>query len=126
MKIEDGTNRAENIKDIVTNLSDLASEDNYTFYEFGNFVQEVPSDSMEKINFTDGSTNLQSIVEQIKNSEKNIASVTIITDGVITSGGNPYYEALNLGIPFFTIGIGDTTQRKDVELKKIPPIQELL
>jgi hypothetical protein len=38
---------------------------------------------------------------------------------VITSGSNPYYEAINLGIPVFAIGIGDTTQQRDVELKKV-------
>ena len=38
---------------------------------------------------------------------------------MITSGSNPYYDALNLGMPVFAIGIGDTTQRKDIELKKV-------
>ena len=71
------------------------------------------------MNFSDGSTNLQDVFNYVKDSDKNIASVTLITDGVITSGTNPYYDAVNAGFPVFTIGIGDSTKRKDVELKKI-------
>ncbi len=104
---------------IINDLSGNASADNLSFYEFGNSVRDISVDSLDNVNFSDGATDLQEIFDYVKNSDKNIASVTLITDGVITSGSNPYYDAVNLGIPVFTIGIGDTTQRKDVELKKV-------
>ncbi len=119
IKIDDGTERALKIKDILNDLSASASADNLSFYEFGNSVRDISVDSLDNVNFSDGATDLQEVFNYVKNSDKNIASVTLITDGVITSGANPYYDAVNLGIPVFTIGIGDTTQRKDVELKKV-------
>ena len=119
MTIKDGTNRSSNVKKILDDFSANASDDNLTFFEFGNSTREVKDDSLDKISFTDGSTNLQDVFNYVKGSDKNIASVTLITDGVLTSGSNPYYEAIKLGIPIFTIGIGDTTQRKDVEIKKV-------
>ena len=119
MTINDGTNRSSNVKKILDDFSANASDDNLTFFEFGNSTREVKDDSLDKISFTDGSTNLQDLFNYVKGSDKNIASVTLITDGVLTSGSNPYYEAIKLGIPIFTIGIGDTTQRKDVEIKKV-------
>ena len=117
--IDDGTERTSKVKKILDDFSAYTSESNLNFSTFGNSVTDVSADSLEEINFTDGSTNLQEIFNQVKRSDKNIASITLITDGVITSGSNPYYDAINLGIPVFTIGIGDTTQRKDVELKKV-------
>ncbi len=117
--IDDGTDRTTKVKKILNDFSAYTSESNLNFSAFGNSVTDVSADSLEEINFTDGSTNLQEIFNQVKRSDKNIASITLITDGVITSGNNPYYDAINLGIPVFTIGIGDTTQRKDVELKKV-------
>lgn len=117
--IDDGTERTSKVKKILDDFSAHTSESNLNFSTFGNSVTDVSADSLEEINFTDGSTNLQEIFNQVKRSDKNIASITLITDGVITSGSNPYYDAINLGIPVFTIGIGDTTQRKDVELKKV-------
>ncbi len=119
IQIDDGTERASMVKKVMNDFSNRTSESNLTFYEFGNSVTDVSVDSLAEINFSDGSTNLQEIFNFVKQSDRNIASVTIITDGVITSGSNPYYDAINLGIPVFTIGIGDTTQRKDVELKKV-------
>jgi hypothetical protein len=119
MTIEDGTHRTSKVKEILDNFSSHSSDDNLTFYEFGNFIREVNVDSLGQVNFSDGSTNLQDVFNYVKSSDKNIASLTLITDGVLTSGSNPYYDAINLGIPLFTIGIGDTTQRKDVEIKKV-------
>jgi len=117
--IDDGTDRTTKVKKILNDFSAYSSESNLTFYEFGNSVKDVSVDSLEEIKFSDGSTNLQEIFNYVKRSDKNIGSVTLITDGVITSGSNPYYDAINLGIPVFTIGVGDTTQRKDIELKKV-------
>jgi hypothetical protein len=117
--IDDGTERASKVNQILNDFSGNASADNITFYEFGNSVRAVSADSLNNVNFSDGATNIQEIFNSVKNSDKNIASVTLITDGVISSGANPYYDAVDLGIPIFTIGIGDTTQRKDVELKKV-------
>lgn len=119
IKIEDGTERELNIKKIIDEFSNNASKNNLTFYQFGNYVNGISIDSLNLINFSDGSTNFQEVINYIKNSDKNVASVTLITDGVITSGTNPFYDAVKLGIPVFTIGIGDTTQRKDIELKKV-------
>ncbi|MCW9098567.1 MAG: VWA domain-containing protein, partial [Ignavibacteriaceae bacterium] len=117
--IEDGTNRSANVKQILDDFSVHASADNLKFFEFGNSVREVSDDSLDKVNFSNGSTNLEDVFNFTKSSDKNIASVTLISDGVLTSGSNPYYDAINLGIPLFTIGIGDTTQRKDIEIKKV-------
>lgn len=119
MKINDGTERESNVNKIINDLAGNTSADNLSFYEFGNSVKDVSVDSLGKIKFSDGSTNIQEVFNHVKNSDRNIASITLITDGVITSGSSPYYDAVNLGIPVFTIGIGDTTQRKDVELKKV-------
>ncbi len=119
IRINDGTERINSVKKILNDFSSTSSESNLAFYEFGNSVKEISADSLEGLSFSDGSTNFQKIFEQVVNSDKNISSITLVTDGVITSGGNPYYDAVNLGIPVFTIGIGDTTQHKDVEIKKI-------
>ncbi len=119
IRIDNGTEGSSQIKQILNDISASASEDNLSFYEFGNSVRAVSVDSLNNINYSDGATDIQEIFNYVKNSDKNIASITLITDGVITSGGNPYYDATNIGIPVFTIGIGDTTQRKDVELKKV-------
>lgn len=119
IQIDDGTDRLSTVKNIINDFSEKSSESNLTFFEYGNSVKPVGVDSLDKIEFSDGTTNFQDVFSELQNSDENIASITIISDGVITSGSNPYYDAINAGIPVFTIGIGDTTQRTDVELKKV-------
>lgn len=50
---------------------------------------------------------------------KNIQALVLVTDGVITTGTNPLFEAEELGIPIFTIGIGDTADQQDVLVRKV-------
>ncbi len=88
-------------------------------YSFGNQVNKVSNDSLFKINFSEGSTNFSEIFREIKEDKSNISSVVVISDGVITDGTNPLYTAEKLNIPVFTIGVGDTTKHKDIELKNI-------
>jgi len=73
------------------------------------------TDTLEKVIFFNGvTTNFESIVNSLENDERKISSALIISDGKITNGKNPLFAAEKLGIPIYTIGIGDTTEYKDV------------
>jgi hypothetical protein len=54
-----------------------------------------------------------------KNAAANIQAVLLITDGNATSGSSPLYSAEELGLPIFTIGIGDTSEQKDLLIRKL-------
>lgn len=118
MLIDDGTNRAEAINGISNNFLN-SGIGNLEFQLFGNEPRLIQKDSATELKFDDGITNLSSIFSSINTGSENIASLTIISDGVITDGPNPVYSAEKLKVPVFTIGIGDTSQRNDVELKKV-------
>ncbi len=119
MTIEDGTNREESVRNIAADFVDASIAGEKEFYLFGTDVRELPTDSLNKINFEDGITNIAKIFSLVQKEDNNFASITLITDGVITAGSNPVYTADKLSIPVFTIGIGDTTQRKDVLVKRV-------
>ena len=64
------------------------------------------------------------IAEALRTTKRTFASsplrtVVLITDGNSTAGMNPLYEAEALGVPVFTIGIGDTSEQKDLLIRKI-------
>jgi hypothetical protein len=54
-----------------------------------------------------------------KSGVSNLQAVALITDGNSTVGMNPLYEAEELGIPVFTIGVGDTIEQKDIVIRKV-------
>jgi len=49
----------------------------------------------------------------------NIRAVIMLSDGMYTRGDNPVYRAGELGVPVFTIGIGDTAQQKDILISRV-------
>ncbi len=119
MKIKDQTDREETTLNILEDLSLRKNEDKLILCEFGSDVNDVPEDSLNKIKFSEGLTNIASIYNYIEKSKIKPASIILISDGVFNTGTNPYYAAIKAGIPVFSIGIGDTTRRKDVEIKKV-------
>jgi len=118
MKIEDGKNRAETVRNFYNdfNKSDLSSS--VELYSFGNQVRKLETGSDEGLSFNEPTTNLLSVFNSI-DKNKNVASISIISDGVITEGTNPVNIAERLAVPVFTIGVGDSSSRNDVSIQNV-------
>ena len=116
IKIEDKTNRIATIKNLINEVSGSKLNGKTFYYSFGSEVKSISKDSLKDLNFLEPSTDFSSIFNNLKSNNTNISSVTIISDGVITQGSTPIYTAQKLGIPVFTVGIGDSTKRNDIEI----------
>lgn len=116
IRIDDGSDRQTSIKNII---NDFSTYSNFDFSTFGSNIKTVTQDSLEEIKFDEGLTNFENIFSQLHLEDQKITSITIISDGGINDGSNPIFQADKLGIPVFTIGIGDTTRRNDAEVKNI-------
>ena len=66
-------------------------------------------------------TNIADALKSVKQTSatSNLQAVVLITDGNSTIGMNPLYEAEELGVPVFTIGVGDTIEQKDLLIRKV-------
>lgn len=117
--IQDGTGREESIKNFLNRLEASGVRNNSEVYSFGSNIRKVARDSLSKINFSEGTTNISRIFSSIKTENKNIASIVLISDGVITDGSNPVFQAEKLGIPVYTVGVGDTSGRDNIEVRKV-------
>ena len=100
-------NLSEDLKTQVTN-SEL--------FTFSNEIKSLKN--IDSLNFNNSPTQFENIIRQIKKTQ-NVASVTIISDGLNNQGVDITNETAQLGIPFFTIGVGDTATEKDIEVQKI-------
>ncbi len=117
--IDDGTNRSGTIKSFLEGIKSNKLESNSELHSFGSKENRISFDSLGKINFTEGSTNFSEVFSDVKKTNRNISSIVIASDGVITEGANPLYTAEKLNIPVYTIGVGDTTRRNDIEVKNV-------
>jgi hypothetical protein len=119
IRINDGTNREEHVKNFIQDILKGKLEETSGIFLFGSKVKEIKTDSLSQVNFSEGSTNFSSIFSGIKKDEQNISAIAIISDGVITEGTNPVFTAEKLGVPVFTVGIGDSSRKNDVEIKNV-------
>jgi hypothetical protein len=117
--IDDGTNRKETIKNFLNDAATNGFESNSQLILFGSKNTVIGFDSTSKLNFSEGSTNFSKIFLNIDEQKLNISSIVIVSDGVITEGSSPLYTAEKRGIPVFTVGVGDTTAKKDIEIKNV-------
>lgn len=101
----------------VTALKDeLANDYDVKAYSFGSSVRE----GLE-FNMSDKSTNISSVLESVFDlySNQNLGAVILATDGIFNEGSSPLYSGGRLNAPVFGIALGDTTQKKDLYIKKI-------
>lgn len=91
--------------------------DNGYLTEIRTFSKQQVPDGL--ISFNENSSNLNSLLQGIQNDyeSKNLSNVLLFSDGLYNLGNNPAFHPYNF--PISTIGLGDTTQRPDLNLNAI-------
>ena len=104
---------------ILAQLSAFNKKDNkfqVAFYSFGEKVKaELDS------NFTEQASDISAFFAAIANeyTNRNLAAVILASDGIYNQGPNPLYAYQNSAVPLYTIGLGDTVERKDLIIQSI-------
>ena len=102
-------------------LRDLEGQSDSRPFTFGASVKPLASPRPDSLPLTDDATDLSAALHDIavRKEETNIHAALLLTDGAYNLGQNPVYEAEHLGIPLYTIGIGDSAEQKDVLVSRI-------
>ncbi|MBI3788891.1 MAG: hypothetical protein HY276_11645, partial [Ignavibacteriales bacterium] len=77
--------------------------------------------SLDSLTLTGDATDIAGALKAAKQSAvtQNVQGIVLLTDGNSTIGTSPLYEAEEIGLPLFTIGIGDTSEQQDVLVRKV-------
>ncbi len=72
-------------------------------------------------NFSGSMTDLSDPVTELRSrfAGRNLGAVILSSDGIFNKGINPLYAYQDLKVPVYTIGMGDTTVRKDLLISKV-------
>lgn len=70
---------------------------------------------------TEKATDADKLFKQLNNTllNSNVGAVVLATDGIFNRGGNPLYALQNIQAPIYTIGLGDTTAKRDVVVANV-------
>lgn len=118
-----GGNRAQQLRTLLADhdLRALAPNGEVRVATFGTKVRELVSFSPDSLTLDDDATDMSAALRAVADARErqNIGAVVLISDGNYTLGQNPLYLADAVSIPVFTVGIGDSTEQKDVLITKL-------
>ncbi|TXF90938.1 hypothetical protein FUA23_03820 [Neolewinella aurantiaca] len=95
---------------------DLSAKYQVVDYTFGASVKPGGN-----LTFTDKRTNLDAVLTEISDvyGAQNLGAVVLATDGIYNEGTNPAYRNFQIKAPVYTVGLGDTTQRRDLLIRRV-------
>ena len=91
------------------------------YYLFDSESRKIETFSYDSLTFKGQLTDISSAIDFAKNDlkENNLQAAILISDGGFNTGNNPAYTTDKFGKPIFTVGIGDTTEPKDISVQSI-------
>lgn len=101
----------------ITNYLTRLKKNNIKIFSFDNNVHEIGNNSL--LNFSAQGTNFYSVYNHLAKNKSEIENVVIISDGNLNQGEDPINNFEKLGLPIFTLGVGDTTTSKNVEINSV-------
>jgi len=81
----------------------------------------LSSFSPDSVTLTGAKTDIAAALRTVQQQAEgeNIQGIVLISDGNATNGSSPLFETENLHIPIFTVGIGDTSQQRDLAVRNV-------
>ncbi|MFT5144128.1 MAG: hypothetical protein ACI80V_001530 [Rhodothermales bacterium] len=94
------------------------------FFRFGSTltaVESIPDPSLDSTLFSAGRTDISRALDEAAEElrETNLQAVVLISDGRYNTGRNPIHLADRFAVPINTITVGDTTARRDVQVRRV-------
>lgn len=92
-----------------------------SYYTFSSRLTKLPTFLPDSIRFDGETTDLAAALAELQSDREhnNIQGILLISDGVYTVGRNPLSAIDDLDLPLFTVGVGDTTERRDVLIANV-------
>jgi hypothetical protein len=77
--------------------------------------------AIDSIRTNSPATDLASLFTSVREARvaKNIGAIVLFTDGAVTLGENPVHPAEELGVPVYAVGLGDSTEPRDLAVSQL-------
>jgi len=120
MSLTDGAgDREQQLRSIISGdaLKRLSSSAQVELFSFSPSLRRIEQDSFR---LNGSSTDIASAFHALKEKPlPGLKAVLLLSDGDYNAGENPLDEAGRTGAPIFCVGIGDSTEQKDVSVQKV-------
>jgi hypothetical protein len=117
------TNRKDEVRRLLGSgpLKDLSGKAETRYFTFGATPKPMTSATPDSLSLNEDGTDISAALRLLsaEKEQQNIHAVLLVTDGAYNLGQNPVYETEPLGVPIYTIGIGDSSEQKDVLVTRV-------
>jgi hypothetical protein len=102
-------------------FSGLERQNKLTTIGFANEARHLAAFHPDSFQLDGVATNIDASIKRLRElrDEENIRLGILISDGNYNIGPRPVYEAERLGLPLFTVGIGDSLEQKDLLISRV-------
>lgn len=92
------------------------------YYAFSQAARRLPDAApLDSVAFTGARTDIARALEQVRDALQagNLQGVLLVSDGRYNTGRNPLHAAERYPVPIHTLVLGDTTARRDVQVRRV-------
>lgn len=119
----DSLNISELTRNTVREFTQTQIDGSVRYFRFSNDVAQVASSTApaDSLGFAGERTNMAHALAYLREQYKdeNLQGVLLISDGQYNTGRNPVYLAERYPVPIHTIVVGDTTRRRDLQIRRV-------
>lgn len=114
-------NRAEAVHTLLDAAPFARLSARVSYYRFASQLQRLESLDKDSLQCSGEVTDLATALHQLREqrTQGNIQAAVLISDGVYTVGKNPVAIVDELGIPLYTVGVGDTLDQRDLLIANV-------
>lgn len=93
----------------------------FTFSDFTTPIRNTSGPVSDSLNFAGERTNMSQALDYVRDhlKDENLQGVLLLSDGQYNTGRNPVFQAERYPIPIHTVVVGDTTQKRDLQIRRV-------
>jgi hypothetical protein len=115
--------RGELLRDLDRLSARLSEIGDVRKYIFGDqLIQLKQGDGFSgTVNYDQQTTDISGLIGGLGNlyDNRNVGALIVVSDGIYNTGASPVYQAKEWPYPVYTVGLGDTSVRKDLIIAKV-------
>jgi len=109
------------VQPLLTSFQEDLGSGTSQVFTFGADIRSIPDASTDSLKFDGSRTDIAAALEQLPSLTQgaNLRGVVLVSDGLFNAGRTPLRVADRYPVPIHTVTIGDTTQQRDLAVRRV-------
>ena len=119
----DSAAAAQEVRSLLQSLGPARPGEQVRYFAFDGATRRLPDgpDPADSLGFAGARTDIAQALDHLRDElrDDNLRGVLLLSDGQYNTGRNPLYVAERYPVPIYTAVLGDTTVRRDLQIRRV-------